>query len=169
MIRARPQLFRRERGAALIIALVFLIVLTMLGVSSMRTTTLQQRMAGNQRDSNLAFQAAEAGLREAEQFLRQAALPRFVGNDGLLQRQDNGGLASFWRTYDWDTGSVTAAAVPGVAEPPRYVIEELPPVQAKGDSLRFGAMPEPEFYRVTSRAVGGSTDTVSILQVTYRR
>lgn len=165
----RPQRFRTERGAALIIALVFLVVLTMLGVSSMRTTTLQQRMAGNVRDSTLAFQAAEAGLREAERFLGQPTLPAFRGNDGLLRRQQDAGLASFWTTYDWANASIEAAPLPGVAEPPRYVIEELPPEPGDGDSLRFGALPDPVFYRVTSRAVGGTTEAVSILQATYRR
>lgn len=165
----RTRRSQTERGAALIVALVFLVALTLLGVSSMRTTTLQQRMAGNTRDSNLAFQAAESGLREAERFLEQSTLRAFSGNSGLLQRQYDAGAASFWTTYDWDNASFTAAALPGIAEPPRYVIEALPPVPGDGDSLRFGALPDSEFYRVTSRAVGGTTDTVRILQSTYRR
>ena len=75
---------RRERGAALVVALVFLLVMTVLGVTSMRTTTLQERMAGNLQDKNLAFQAAEAALREGEEFLQQATLPPFAGANGLL-------------------------------------------------------------------------------------
>ena len=165
----KSQAFRAQRGAALIVSLVFLIVLTLLGVSSMRTTTLQERMAGNLRDSNLAFQAAEAGLRDAEEFLQQATLPVFNGTDGLLQRQDDAGLASFWKTYDWAGESADAPAILGVAANPQYVIEELPPVPAEGDSLRFGALPDVGFYRVTARAVGGTTDAVSVLQITYRR
>jgi type IV pilus assembly protein PilX len=158
-----------QRGAALIVALVFLIVLTLLGVSSMRTSTLQERMAGNLRDSNLAFQAAEAGLREAEQFLQAATLPVFDGTGGLLLRQDDAGQPSYWKTFDWATNSIDATAVAGVAAVPQFVIEELPPVPAEGDSLRFGALPDIGFYRVTSRAVGGTTDAVSVLQITYRR
>jgi len=160
---------RNEHGAALIISLIFLLVLTLLGVGAMRTTNMQERMAGNLRDSNLAFQAAESALREGEQILQQATLPVFGGTGGLLQRQDEAGQASFWRTYAWDTNSMTATGVAGTAAAPQYVIEELPPVPATGGSLRFGALPEVGFYRVTARAVGGTTDAVSVLQITYRR
>lgn len=159
----------RQRGAALIVSLILLLIMTVLGVTSMRATTLQERMAGNLRDNNLAFQAAEAALREGEQFLEQATLPPFNGAAGLLQRQSESGQAAFWNGYDWGADSRTAAAVDGVVQAPRFVIEELPPVPAEGDSLRFGALPDVGFYRVTARAVGGSTDAVSILQTTYRR
>jgi len=160
---------RNERGAALIVALIFLLVLTLLGVGAMRTTNMQERMAGNLRDSNLAFQAAESALREGEQFLQQATLPVFAGTGGLLQRDDDAGQASFWKTFDWAGNSMNGTAISGVAAAPQYVIEELPPVPASGGSLRFGALPETAFYRVTARAVGGTTDAVSVLQITYRR
>jgi type IV pilus assembly protein PilX len=160
---------RSERGAALIVSLIFLLVLTLLGVGAMRTTNMQERMAGNLRDSNLAFQAAESALREGEELLQQATLPVFSGTGGLIQRDDAAGQASFWRTYDWAGNSMTATAVAGTADAPQYVIEELPPVPAQGGSLRFGALPEVAFYRVTARAVGGTVDAVSVLQVTYRR
>ena len=54
------------KGAALITSLVFLIIITMIGITGMQTTTMQQRMAGNSRDREVAFQAAEAMLRSAE-------------------------------------------------------------------------------------------------------
>jgi type IV pilus assembly protein PilX len=158
-----------ERGAALIVALIFLVVLTLLGVGAMRTTNLQERMAGSLRDSNLAFQAAESALREGEQMLQQAALPVFAGTGGLLQMQPDAGQPSFWNTYAWAGNSMAAAAVAGTAAAPQYVIEELPPVPLQGGSLRFGALPEVGFYRVTARAVGGTTDAVSLLQIAYRR
>ena len=56
---------RRERGAVLIVTLLFLVVLTMLGVTAMTSTTMEERMAGNTRDASLALQAAEAALRDA--------------------------------------------------------------------------------------------------------
>lgn len=55
-----------QRGATLIIALIMLLLLTIIGLSSMRGTSLQESMAGNMRDGNLAFQAAEAALRQGE-------------------------------------------------------------------------------------------------------
>jgi type IV pilus assembly protein PilX len=58
---------RRERGAVLIVSLLFLVVLTMLGITAMTGTTFEERMAGNARDAALAHHAAEAALRRARQ------------------------------------------------------------------------------------------------------
>ena len=52
--------FNRQRGAILVIALFMLLLLTVIGLSSMRGTMMQENMAGNLRDSSLALQAAEA-------------------------------------------------------------------------------------------------------------
>ena len=57
---------RRQRGAILIISLMFLVVLTMLALTTMGGITLEERMAGQYRDLNVAFQAAESALRDAE-------------------------------------------------------------------------------------------------------
>ena len=51
-----------QRGAALITALVMLVILTMLGLSSMSTNTMEERMAANSQETNRSFQAAESGL-----------------------------------------------------------------------------------------------------------
>jgi type IV pilus assembly protein PilX len=160
---------RRQRGAVLVVALVFLLLMTVLGVTSMSSTTLQERMAGNLRDNNLAFQAAEAALRSGEELLRQATLPVFNGSDGLLQPQEEGGQAHFWTTYGWAANSRAADALDGVPSAPRFVVEEMPPLPAEGGSLRFGALPEVGFYRVTAYGTGGTDDAVVILQTTYRR
>ena len=53
---------RQQNGAALITALVMLVLLTMLGLSSMNTTTMEERMASNTQMINRVFQAAETGL-----------------------------------------------------------------------------------------------------------
>src|SRR5690554_6556033 len=77
---------RRQSGTALIVALIFLLVMTLIGSTAMRSATLQERMAGNARDWNLAFQSAEAALREAEQFLLATpTLPEFTDQDGFYQ------------------------------------------------------------------------------------
>jgi Tfp pilus assembly protein PilX len=54
-----------SRGAALIVGLVLLTALTVLAVSTMRTSTLQLAMAGSTRDREAAFNAAEAGIAAA--------------------------------------------------------------------------------------------------------
>jgi type IV pilus assembly protein PilX len=55
----------RQKGAVLIVALLFLVILTILGLTAMQGTTMEERMSGNSRDINVALQAAEAALRDA--------------------------------------------------------------------------------------------------------
>lgn len=55
-----------QKGSALVISLIFLLVLTLLGLAAMRDTGLQERMAGNFDQRQQAFQLAELGLRTAE-------------------------------------------------------------------------------------------------------
>jgi type IV pilus assembly protein PilX len=57
---------KRQSGAVLIVGLIFLVVLTLLGLTAAQTGIMEEHMAGNTRDRNLAFQAAEAALRDAE-------------------------------------------------------------------------------------------------------
>ncbi len=61
---------QKQLGAVFVTSLVFLVVITLLGVTAMKTATMEERMAGNLRDRNLALQAAEMGLRYAEQHIR---------------------------------------------------------------------------------------------------
>ena len=53
---------QRQRGAALVVGLVLLMVLTVLGVSGMNTATLELTMASNAQFNQEAFQAAETGI-----------------------------------------------------------------------------------------------------------
>ncbi|RDZ29213.1 pilus assembly PilX family protein [Lysobacter silvisoli] len=57
---------RKQQGAALYVALIFLIILALLGVTGMQVATMQERMSANYLATNLAFQRAEAASREAE-------------------------------------------------------------------------------------------------------
>ncbi len=50
----------KQDGAALITALIFLIVITLLSLSAMRTSTLELKMAGNQQSQVMAFENAQA-------------------------------------------------------------------------------------------------------------
>jgi type IV pilus assembly protein PilX len=63
-----------QQGSVLIISLVMLLLLTMVGVSGMNMTSLEERMSGNYRDHEMAFQAAEAALVEAENFIESTDL-----------------------------------------------------------------------------------------------
>ena len=59
---ARPA---RESGAVLIVAMILLVLLTLLGVTAMNTTSLEEKMASNTQEQVRAFQAAETGLSQA--------------------------------------------------------------------------------------------------------
>ncbi len=52
----------QQRGAVLITALIMLVILTLLGLSSISTTTMEERMSANSQDITRAFQAASTGL-----------------------------------------------------------------------------------------------------------
>lgn len=57
---------KSERGMALLVSLVFLLLLTLIGISSMQNATLQEKMAGSVTLRNQSFQVAEAALRVGE-------------------------------------------------------------------------------------------------------
>lgn len=61
----QPSPLRRQRGAALIVGLLLLLVLTLLAISGMNTASLELVMAGNTQYQANAFQAAESGIERA--------------------------------------------------------------------------------------------------------
>lgn len=56
--------FTRQRGAALVVGLVLLLILTLLAISGMNTATTELTMAGNEQYRANAFQAAETGIEQ---------------------------------------------------------------------------------------------------------
>ncbi len=59
---------QKQSGVTLVVSLIILVALTILGVTSMQSTRTEISMAGNLRESGMAFNAAEAGLSNAERF-----------------------------------------------------------------------------------------------------
>ncbi len=60
--RQYPNLPVSQSGAALVISLIILTVITVLSVSAMRSTTLETKIAVNQQFKQLSFQAAESAF-----------------------------------------------------------------------------------------------------------
>jgi len=54
-----------QRGTALIMSMVILMILTILGITAMGTASLEEKMSGNTQEATRAFQAAESGLSQA--------------------------------------------------------------------------------------------------------
>lgn len=152
---------RRQSGAALILALIFLLLMTLLSTSSMRTATMQERMAGNARDWNLGFQSAEAALRVAEDYLMEEtdALPDINDADGFYNV--NSANRPVWTgdTPSDGGGYIVSDAVPGTSEPPKYYIEKLSSIRPAGTNTETGAPVEEVYYfRITAVGYGGATD-----------
>ena len=83
MNRAFPSVPKRQRGAVLFVALVFLLLLTLLGVTASSTSVLQERMTGGMRNAQLAMMGSESGLRGGELDLWTAAARSSYASGGL--------------------------------------------------------------------------------------
>ena len=123
---------KQQSGMVLFMSLVMLLMLTVLGISSVQTTSLQLRMARNATDSGMAFQAAEAGLRDAEDYIEAlTAMTQFdlanSGDAGLYYDVDPGDHPH-WKQLDWDGADGFREAettITGVAVQPRYIVEHV--------------------------------------------
>jgi len=183
MMRSTP---REERGAVLIAALVLLVVLTLLGLSAMQNTTLEERMAGNLRSENAAFQAAETALRAGESWIGALFVKPVADANGsngvwLLDAPDADADddqawwrqrdASWWSSYADAVGTSTLAYGPDLNLDvlPRYLIEERGVVR---DTLNLGQQNDfvgRPYYQITARGTGMGGQPAVILRSTYSR
>jgi type IV pilus assembly protein PilX len=165
-----------QGGAALIVSLLFLLVMTVIGVTGLQTTALEEKITGNMRDRSLAFEAAESALAAGEALLSPAVpLPTFSadGTNGFY----SGPIPD--RETVWSTpGQVHAysdGALAKVGHPPAFTIEVLQfttSITVEDGSLELGPMLEnarQAWFRVTARGTGGSDSSVVMLQSIYRR
>jgi len=61
---SRTEGYRRQRGTALIVALLLLLVITLLAVGGMNSAAVELIMAGSEQHRQYAFQAAETGIEQ---------------------------------------------------------------------------------------------------------
>ena len=166
-----------QQGAALIVSLIILLVLTIIGVQSMESSVMEERMAGNFRDKRMAFEAAEAALKAGEDFLSlQTTVPvaNSTGSNGFYSF----GSANI-RSYSFWSGVSTQNALTGLAEGPKYVIEERGELAGSvsgantiaevGANSKQSASDKKYGYRITARGVGGSANAVVMLQADYEK
>lgn len=178
----------RQRGMVLIVSLVMLLALTLLGLAAMQNSSLEERMAGNTRAENLAFQSTEAALRAGEAWLfARPTQPAAVASPGAndvweLDAPDpdpqlTGDGLSWWQERDpaWWTGGGGVAYTPvlpaGAAQVPQphYLIEQAGFV---GDSLVLGQQQDQSgrmFYQVTARGAAPGGRGEVLLRSTYAR
>lgn len=174
-----------QRGVALPVALIFLVLLTLLGLALVNGSVMQEMMFGNSKDTKLAFQAAETALRDAELDVAQniTATTAFVQacTSGLCTPPSSWSTprsASVSTLIDWTNSANTrtygaytgAATLPNVASQPLYVIEKLSGLSVPaGESIGIGVKPPAggTAYRITVYATGGRPETHVVLESIY--
>lgn len=92
----------QQRGFSLLVVMVFLLVLGLLGFAVTKSAIVQEKIAGNVREKNIAFLAAEAALRSGEMYLTTA-------DDASLTQIRNAGSAGI--TMNFGGTSTTIALV----------------------------------------------------------
>lgn len=180
----------RQRGTALVTSLLLLLILTVVGVTAMQVTRMQERMAGNTRDLNLAFQGAEAALRNGEDMVAAQAFPP-TPSGGVCTTAP----CSFWdanasavanpetRNDAWwkgttpiqyeasgDHTATPIADMPSLKHDPAFVVEYVTEVP---DTYSIGSGDGPPssrfFYQVTAGSPGATDSAASVLQSTFAR
>jgi type IV pilus assembly protein PilX len=178
---------RRQRGVALVVSLILLLVATIIGLAASRGTLLQERMSANSFDRSLAFQRAESALRAAEAAITTNYLITALGGEdcsavgcALVPTETwSGGTNTTWKdvatVYD-----VNDSNTPGI---PQFYIQYMGAGSAddengtkqNAETGNYGAGTAPNnvaYYRVTGRssnpnALGGRS--IVVLQTTVKR
>ena len=161
-----------QAGAVLFTGLITLVVLSLVAVSSMQGSTLEQRMAGNINDHMLAFEAAEAALFEAELLIQGDTLTLADFQSGNSDGLYDDDATNIW--LGMQNGTVIARPsvtyVPGgtnhIATAPTFVIQYLGETTTDKTGEDTSA-PIIELYRITSRGTGKSNNSVVMLESTY--
>jgi type IV pilus assembly protein PilX len=173
------KLSRHQGGAALVVGLMILLVLTLIGIAGVQTTQLEERMSGNLRDQNEAFQAAEAALRDAEDYIEGLVNTSGFTGKGLYAQNTapNPFSADVWQTsgnksiaYRGSLGDLDASNAP------RFFIELKGQIVADkntqinmmnyGETTGGGAI---TVFRVVASSAGRSGTSRVVVEEYYGR
>ncbi len=182
-----------QEGFVLIVGLVILGLLTMLALSSMRDTTMQEKMAGASRDSGLAFQAAESALRDAENCITGTTAgcafnatndAHFNEADAAFPAHNTLFNATTWATIDPPGNPTDLVGIPSkkkgdATDGANYIIRQARTISGAADggggdagtgdySTSKEKSPQ-AIYEITARGAGASGVGQSVLRVYYRK
>jgi type IV pilus assembly protein PilX len=172
-----------QAGFVLITGLLFLVVLTMLGLAMFRSSGLMDRITANTRDKQRAFEASQSALQYAEWWIANGGggqgtpcnTPLVSGNTlANVHTCSNPLPADFASTLPFPSGftyqppglnvvaggggmSATNAKDVNYALLPGFYVEYL---GLNSDGTR-------QFYQVTAYGSGGNADTASVVRSTY--
>lgn len=174
-LNSRPR--RRESGAVLIVGLIFMTLIMLIALSVMRSATLEERMASNARNRQVAFEAAEAVVRDAETNLFGAA-PfdpfdplAFVATctSGYCSGPASGGTPR-WQSISWTDATVTKGfsnnnlhlANISSGNQPKYIVEFI-----GQDGGQIHHICPRLLFRITARGTGADGSEVFVEDI-YR-
>jgi type IV pilus assembly protein PilX len=176
-MRSHPNFARTQQGAILIVSLLLLLVMTVLALTASQTTRLQERMAGNSRDLDLAFQASEAGLRAAEIRIEDDVALDAGRNDecegdiqdcDVARRDSTEALDYADKDVPWwgDNAFAMADALEDIDVAPHFYTEMWTAVQ---DTLSVDRPVQTgtAYYVNVSRAQGATETAVTLIESTY--
>ncbi len=160
---ARP--VARHGGFVLLTALILVLILTVLALAGVALNSTQTRIAANTASQDVAFQAAEGALNQAQQNLLNGNYTQsaFLANTSGLYLF-NAATAPIWTTVTWTSSSEAipvsnwSSLVSGVKA--YYIIEQLPSVISPGRSFKTPA----RVYRITAYATQQSGGAPVMLQ-----
>lgn len=169
-----------QKGSALLLALIMLLVLSLLAISGMEGSLMQDRMSIAQREGVMALEVAESGAQDAEQWIEDnvVTLTDFDGTDALYNAtEDDEGAPDVFDQAVWEDESQTrsADAVEGVT--PRYLIEYMgegftPPQRTDGNIGGYrhdSGGGNVHSFRIVVRAESPSGRGQRLLEVFYTR
>lgn len=175
--------YRGQSGAALPVVLLLLLIVTLLGIASMRGAIMQERMASNTAARSMAFQVAEAGLRQAELIVRDGSVtfPSSGCASGRCAMMAPPADPAWTADDFWTSGTGfqegTAVSVGSVSIKPLFVIEDFGETtnaaSGSGGGIDMAKKPPDagatqHVYRITSHAATPNGVEVE-LQSLYRR
>jgi len=164
---------RREGGVALLVCLLMLILVMLLGVSAAQLSLQGEKAARGERDREVAFQAAEDALADAERDIQAGGgevVEPACGEAPVWQRVDLSGAADGACTLAY--GAATGAAMQTGQgflpfKKPRYLIERAE-CHYPGEDASAAAAPS-YCYRVTVIGFGAKPETEVVLQSVFRK
>lgn len=169
-----------ERGAVLVVSLLLLLIMTIIGVTALTTNSLEERIAGNLRDQDLAFQAAESSVRACEGYVVSTSLTgQFTATcDNGLCVPATAPPPYVWQDTTLNVWNGTARSraptntLSNVTSQPRYIVEDVTSAFGclPGESCVVGFGQTPVLlYRCTGRGVGGTATAVVMNQSIYKK
>jgi type IV pilus assembly protein PilX len=189
----RP-LDQRQAGVSLIIVMLILVIVSLLGVSGVQVAIMSERGARNDRDQQIAWQAAEAALIDAEVDMIGTTGTRNTLFDGKTQSPFITGCGSSgtsiglcdlvqtgkpaWLTVNFTTTDASAATTEfGIFTGRTFAAGGVGIQPAKAPRYVIELVPDPVgdkadpsfLYRVTAMGFGPRDDIQAVLQMLYRK